>query len=77
MVVTASILTVNQEGCRDMARSQISQGGVDLLQNPLFNKGTAFTEAERKTFGLDGLLPPVVETLDAAEHPIVRGVPGL
>ena len=46
------------------AGSQPSPRGVDLLQTPLLNKGTAFTEAERKAFGLDGLLPPVIETLD-------------
>jgi malate dehydrogenase (oxaloacetate-decarboxylating) len=38
--------------------------GMDLLNNPALNKGTAFTEAERETFGLHGLLPPVVESLD-------------
>jgi malate dehydrogenase (oxaloacetate-decarboxylating) len=38
--------------------------GVRLLQTPLLNKGTAFTEAERKAFGLDGLLPPVIESLE-------------
>jgi malate dehydrogenase (oxaloacetate-decarboxylating) len=38
--------------------------GMDLLNNPPLNKGTAFTEAERDTFGLHGLLPPVVESLD-------------
>jgi malate dehydrogenase (oxaloacetate-decarboxylating) len=37
---------------------------VELLQSPLLNKGTAFTDAERDRFGLDGLLPPQVETLD-------------
>src|SRR5271166_6662763 len=41
-----------------------SKRGIDVLQTPLLNKGTAFTEAERKAFGLDGLLPPVIETLD-------------
>jgi malate dehydrogenase (oxaloacetate-decarboxylating) len=38
--------------------------GMDLLNNPALNKGTAFTEDERKNFGLHGLLPPVVESLD-------------
>jgi malate dehydrogenase (oxaloacetate-decarboxylating) len=38
--------------------------GVDLLNRPALNKGTAFTEDERAEFGLRGLLPPQVETLD-------------
>lgn len=38
--------------------------GTDLLNLPLLNKGTAFTEAERRQFGLEGLVPPHVETLD-------------
>jgi malate dehydrogenase (oxaloacetate-decarboxylating) len=38
--------------------------GMDLLNNPALNKGTAFTESERDTFGLHGLLPPIVESLD-------------
>lgn len=37
--------------------------GDALLRFPLTNKGTAFTAAERTELGLDGLLPPVVETL--------------
>jgi malate dehydrogenase (oxaloacetate-decarboxylating) len=38
--------------------------GLDLLDTPTLNKGTAFTEEERAEFGLQGLLPPHVETLD-------------
>ncbi len=37
--------------------------GMDLLDSPCFNKGTAFSEAERAAFGLNGLLPPQVESL--------------
>lgn len=38
--------------------------GYDLLNDPLLNKGTAFTDSERDTFKLHGLLPPLVATLD-------------
>src|SRR6266702_4668535 len=38
--------------------------GVALLQDPALNKGTAFTEAERDTLRLRGLLPPHVATQD-------------
>ncbi|PZQ55890.1 MAG: NAD-dependent malic enzyme [Novosphingobium pentaromativorans] len=36
-----------------------------LLSDPLTNKGTAFTAEERDAFGLHGLLPPHVGTLDS------------
>ncbi len=38
--------------------------GVALLHDASLNKGTAFTEKERDMFGLRGLLPPRVCTLD-------------
>ncbi len=38
--------------------------GVDLLNHPALNKGTAFTEGERSRLGLHGLLPPQLESLD-------------
>src|ERR671918_918415 len=40
------------------------QFGKDLMSDPVLNKGTAFTEEERTEFGLHGLLPPVVESLE-------------
>lgn len=39
--------------------------GIALLRDPLLNKGTAFTEAERDTFGLRGLLPAHVLSMEA------------
>lgn len=38
--------------------------GVALLQNPLYNRGTGFTLAEREAFNLGGLLPPRVLTME-------------
>jgi len=37
--------------------------GMDLLDTPLLNKGTAFAPSERTKFGLHGLVPPQVESL--------------
>jgi malate dehydrogenase (oxaloacetate-decarboxylating)(NADP+) len=36
--------------------------GVALLHDPMLNKGTAFSEAERDALGLRGLLPPHIHT---------------
>ena len=38
--------------------------GAVLLENPLLNKGLAFTESERTAFNLQGLLPHNVETIE-------------
>jgi malate dehydrogenase (oxaloacetate-decarboxylating) len=38
--------------------------GYELLLDPRFNKGTAFSEEERDDFGLHGLLPPHIGTLE-------------
>ncbi|MEJ8573765.1 NAD-dependent malic enzyme [Microbaculum marinum] len=38
--------------------------GIDRIEDPLLNKDTAFTEAERRKWGLLGLLPPHIDTLE-------------
>jgi malate dehydrogenase (oxaloacetate-decarboxylating) len=38
--------------------------GMNLINSPIWNKGTSFTPEERDAFALEGLLPPYVETLD-------------
>ena len=43
---------------------ETSLSGYELLNEPLLNKGTAFTDAERDVFDLHGLLPPHVVELD-------------
>jgi malate dehydrogenase (oxaloacetate-decarboxylating) len=43
---------------------QTKARGPAILNTPLLNKGTAFTELERSTLGLTGLLPPESSTLD-------------
>ena len=38
--------------------------GAELLNNPKYNKDTAFSAAEREAFGLEGLVPPAIDTLE-------------
>ncbi|KRL37705.1 malic enzyme, N-terminal domain protein [Liquorilactobacillus uvarum DSM 19971] len=42
----------------------MNEKAQQILNNPFLNKGTAFTVAERQQFGLAGLLPPHVQTID-------------
>ena len=46
--------------------------GVALLQDPAHNKGTAFTPEERRSFGLEGLLPPACESLDRQVERVMK-----
>jgi malate dehydrogenase (oxaloacetate-decarboxylating)(NADP+) len=38
--------------------------GYEVLRNPRLNKGTAFTQEERRKYRLEGLLPPTVTNID-------------
>ena len=41
-----------------------SKRGIDLLHDPSLNKSTAFTEAEKQSLGIVGLVPEVTESMD-------------
>ena len=53
-----------QTPLKSIPTKQQHAAGYALLHNPRLNKGTAFTEAERRAWGLEGLLPPAVTTID-------------
>ena len=42
----------------------IPYSGPNLLETPLLNKGSAFSQSERENFNLNGLLPPRFETIE-------------
>ena len=43
---------------------EVSLTGQLLLDYPMLNKGSAFPEEERRAFGLLGILPPHVSTVE-------------
>ena len=47
-----------------LAPVEVDVTGPELLRDPLLNKGTAFSDAERDELGLHGLLPPHVGSLE-------------
>lgn len=42
----------------DARKIQTTLRGYEVLHDPALNKGTAFTVAERKALGIEGLVPP-------------------
>jgi len=48
----------------DTENVRLSLKGADLLHNPLWNKGSAFTQEERDVLKLNGLLPSHISTLE-------------
>jgi len=59
--------------------SDVKKRGNAVLSDPLLNKGTAFTEKERRTFGLIGMLPHQITSRErqvrrAYEHIYRKGV---
>ena len=42
----------------------VKKRGLDLIRDPMLNKGSAFSEKEREEFNLYGLVPPHVSTFE-------------
>lgn len=55
-----------------MKKNQLT--GTNLLQNPRFNKGTAFTQEERVKYKLRGLLPKAVNTLEEQQGRVLKSI---
>ncbi len=47
-----------------LAGAGLPYRGSHLLSQPIYNKGSAFTREERAAFGLEGLLPAAVNTME-------------
>lgn len=43
---------------------------IGVLTNPLLNKGTGFKQDERDALGLNGLIPPAIQTIDEQERQV-------
>lgn len=51
----------------------VSLVGINLVNDRILNKGTAFSEEERQAFHLDGLVPPRVQTFEDQLKRVYQG----
>jgi malate dehydrogenase (oxaloacetate-decarboxylating) len=55
-------------------RVSVPYRGSQLLAQPMYNRGSAFSREERKAFGLDGLLPWAVNTMEQQARRVYENV---
>jgi len=54
--------------------SEVPYRGTRLLRHPMYTKGSAFNPQERKDFGLEGLLPVAVSTMEQQERRVYDNI---
>ncbi len=70
---TMQTFTVRRDS-RGNDRLESRLRGTQLLRNPMYTKGTAFSREERDAFGLEGLLPSAVSTIEQQERRIYDNI---
>jgi malate dehydrogenase (oxaloacetate-decarboxylating) len=53
---------------------EVPYRGAELLSHAMYSKGTSFTHEERRAFGLEGLLPHAVGTIDIQRRRMVDNI---
>lgn len=59
---------------KDGYQLNVPMSGTSLLRYPLYNKGTGFTDAERKRFKLEGLLPSQSNDIDTQARRVFKTI---
>ena len=72
--VSAGVMKVEGSVAMNDQSSEALHRGVKILHDPVRNKGTAYTWAEREALNLTGLLPPRVHTLAEQELRVLGNI---
>jgi len=53
---------------------KVKSHGIDIINNPLYNKGTSFSDGERDRLGLRGLVPPRQLTFEQQQAKVLMNL---